>query len=1036
MRNVNRMDHWYNQVMTTHLFVRSSYSLMESTVRISQLAEKAKKLGFDCIALTDHNVLYGYPEFQHACEKTGIRPVFGMEADCLYHDQTVSFVLLARNNKGYLDLIHLSTLLCSTGQPCTLEQLCNACTDCFLIAWSEGGYGEEELVKGDEEAARVKFQQMKSELPPFFMAVSYAESGLWKIRNETVRKLCRSLKIPTVAINRIYYLDEGDSAAFHVMEGIRQDKTIEDRSLIKVPGRYLRSMQEMQSLYPEEELIRTDQIASQCRCDLKIEKTTLPSFPVPQPLTSEQYLTQLCLAGLEKRRNGHPEEVYLNRLKYELSIIARMHFEDYFLIVWDFIRYARTHRILVGPGRGSAAGSLVAYCLGITMVDPIRYHLLFERFLNPERVSMPDIDTDIPDDRRQDVIAYVRRLYGDDHVASIVAFDTFGAKQVIRDTGKVMNVPQHSIEMLERMIPRTPGITLAQALSSNQRLNANVAAEPTYRRLFQYAARLEGLPRHTTVHAAGVIMSQLPLSEIIPVIHADEGLAIGQYEAQYLEERGLIKMDFLSLRNLTTIAQIWDQVKDQERAKNVWNLPQERDVYQLFATADTTGIFQFESAGMKNLLRKMKPDCFEDIVAALALFRPASKDSIPQYLEAKRNPASIHYPVPALKEVLKDTYGVMLYQEQAMKTAQICAGFSLGKADRLRKAMSKKKKADVDAMESDFMKGCIANGYEESKARQLFTLVSRFAGYGFNKSHAVAYGLISYAMAYLKARHPLQFYCALLGSAIGDDEKTAMYLNECRRRKIGVDAPNVLTSSDAYQIRNGRLLLPLSVVKGFGSNAARTIVKEREKSPFLDYFDFCARVSLLKINRRQIELLIDAGALDAFGYNRTTLHNSLDEALSYADLIRIDANGQTFMDPGLVSKPVIRRMADNAEEVSEAERSALGFTLGPHPIINVRRKLNLHVPPLVELRMQKGEVEGFAYVETLKTHRTKKGDLMAFAHIMDETSEAELVIFPRAYASVSSGLAKGVYILFHAKIGDDGSWLAQSLQVMNPQTVR
>ncbi|MEE3487025.1 MAG: DNA polymerase III subunit alpha [Bulleidia sp.] len=1027
--------------MSTHLFVRSSFSLMESTIRIPLLAEYAKKLGYDSIALTDHNVLHGFAQFQHACEKEGIHPVYGMEADCTYHDEKTSFLLLAKDNKGYQDLITLSTVICTQGRPCTLEELKDACGHCFLIAWSEGGYAEEALVKDDEAEVRRRFTQMKEDLPPFFMALSYQESGLWKMRNETVRKLCRSLQIPTVPVNRIYYLKDKDADAFQVLNGIRDNKRIDDRSLTRLPGRYVLSPEEMAQLYPQEELQRSDQIASACRCDLQLEKTSLPEYPVPSSLTAEQYLTQLCLAGLEKRRRGHVEEVYRKRLHYELSVIVRMHFENYFLIVWDFVRHARSRNIYVGPGRGSAAGSLVAYCLGITMVDPIKYNLLFERFLNPERVTMPDIDTDFPDNRRQEVIDYVYQKYGSQHIANIIAFNTFGARQAIKDVGKAMNIPEREVEMLVRMIPKADGTTLASALKANARLNEVVSAKALYRQLFRNAARIEGLPKHTTLHAAGIVMSKAPLAGILPVMKTGEGMLTSQYPAEYLEERGLIKMDFLGVRNLTTISVICDAVQKQDPSFSIWNIPLDPETFRVFATADTTGIFQFESAGMKNLLRRMQPDCFNDVVAALALFRPASKDAIPQYLEGKRNPAAVHYPVPALEPVLKDTYGVMIYQEQAMKTAQICAGFSLGKADRLRKAMSKKKLKDVQAMEADFMNGCRRNGYDEETAKLLFHQVSNFAGYGFNKSHAVAYGMVACAMAYLKANHPLEFYCALSDSVIGDDVRTSMYIDECRRRNIRVEGPSVLTSSGHYQIHNQALLLPLSVIKGFGYSAADTIVNERNKGMYLDYFDFAARVTAAKINRRQIEMLINAGALDGFGLNRTTMKYMLDEALSYADLIRIDAGGQTIMDDSLVSKPMVKRMADNKEEVSESEREALGFTLGPHPIIQVRQKLSIPCPTIARIRDMTNDgrphlLDAFAYVESVKMHRAKTGAMMAFARIMDETGEADLVVFPKIYAGCSATLIKGVYIRFHVRIEQDGSWLAQNLQVIDPSTVR
>ncbi len=1009
------------------MFVRSCYSLLDSTVRIPRLVEKAKQLGYTCTALTDHNVMFGTAAFSYYCAKAGIRPIYGLEADVSYHGVTVPFLLLAKDNKGYQNLIKLSSLLCENNEPCSLEDL-KACTHCFLIAYGENGWMDSELISENRDSIIEKLKIMKAELGEFDIALSFQESSLWNNRNKMLKNICRMLSVKTCALNKVLYLEEEEAQDYRMVCGMRLSKTIQDQSLPLIKGRYFLSEEEMEKLYDPDDLKRTDEIASECRCDLDIGKTSLPAFDVPGELTSAQYLTQLCLAGLNKRLSGRDDASYKARLKYELDIIIRMHFEDYFLIVYDFIRAARKMGIYVGPGRGSAAGSLVSYCLGITQIDPLKYNLLFERFLNPERVSMPDIDTDIPDNRRQDVINYVYEKYGADHIANIVTFGTLGARQVIRDTAKATGLSQRETDMLCRMIPNTPKITLADALNRNGRLREVVNAENKYRSLFRTASRLEGLPRHCSVHAAGIIMSRLPLNEVIPTIQLDEGMKTSQYTMEYLEERGLIKMDFLGLRNLTIIDEIVSAVKLSHPDFDIMKIPMDdKRTLDVFARVDTVGIFQFESAGMKGLLRKMHVSCFEDIVASLALFRPASMQNIPLYLENKQNKDHIVYPAAELEDILKDTYGVMIYQEQAMLTAQKAAGFTLARADVLRKAMSKKKESEMEALKDEFIKGCLKNGYGRETAQLLFETIEKFAGYGFNKSHAVAYGLIAYQMAFLKANAPLYFYSALIDSVIGDEEKTAQYIDECRRRNISVAGPDVSRSEVNCVIDDQKIILPLSEVKGIGNHASEALIEERNKKPFEDFFDFVARCGLIKISRKNIETLIDAGALDCFRQTRATMKGGLDDALNYAELVRIDNNGVSLINLDLVSKPVLIRRAQSAESASENERNALGFTLGPHPIITVRNRLGIHLPSIASLKDKKGYVDGFAQITSVKPHRTKKGDMMAFIKVCDETSELEMSVMPRLYKQKEQDLVKNEYIRFHAKIDTDGSCIAESV---------
>ena len=1018
--------------MTTHLFVRSCYTLLDSTIRIPELVSTAKKYGYQSVALTDHHVMHGVARFLHECKKEGIHPIIGLEVDVFYHEQKVPFLLLAKNNRGYSNLMKLSSMLCDGREYATYEELLQYCEHNFLIVYGEGGYFDAELISEDRTGITQKLAQMKSELPSFDIAISYEETSLWRSKNALLKALANAQGIQTVAVNKIYYLGQKDYETLKVLSAIKQGTTLRDKNVTPITGRYFLSIPEMEQIYDTDDLRRADEIASECLCDGNLEKTGIPVYPLKDGITAEQYLPQLCLAGLKKRLNGDLKPAYVERLKHELQVIHQMGFEDYFLIVYDFIRYGRQKGIYIGPGRGSAAGSLVAYCLGITMVDPLQYNLLFERFLNAERVSMPDIDTDIPDIHRQEIIDYVYQKYGEQHIANIITFDTLAARAVLRDVGKAMDISKREIDMIVGLIPQTPKITLEKAYEQKEKLRVLLNASPQLMVYFNMAKRIEGLPKNKSIHAAGIVMSGKPIEEIVPTIQMAEGMKTTQFVGNYLEERGLIKMDFLGLKNLTTIDEIVQMIHKNNPDFHILSIPlNDTKTYRLFAQADTIGVFQFESDGMRNLLRKMKPTCFEDIIAALALFRPGPKDQINIYLEGRKNPSSVVYPSKELEPILKETYGVTIYQEQVMLMAQIAAKFSLVKADILRKAISKKNEEELAGLRQEYVRGCKENGYSDQKASELFDLAEKFAGYGFNKSHAVAYGLVAYQLAYLKANYPLEFYTSILNSVIGDSTKSAIYITECRRKHISIESPDVNRSTDIYYHNGKSIILPLSIIKDVGTLAARTILDERNKSGnFGDYFDFVARAVLRKINRTQLERLISAGALDDFDLGRTTMLNTLDDAIKYAKLIQVPFGTQLSIDPQLVSKPVVIRMKDNQEELSENEKAALGFNLGEQPIVHLRQKLGITYPPLAELNSNRGLYRGFAYIQSVRQIRTRKGDLMCFLKLTDETGESDMAVMPNLYSQYSQYLVKGVYIQFYAKIQDEASFLANQIEIV------
>ena len=1018
--------------MPVHLCVHTSYLLLESTVMLEEYVKLVKEYGFQAAAISDRHVMHAAAPFIHVCEKYGIKPLIGLEITCLWHDEKVVFLAIARNSAGFSDLQKMSTLLCCEREYCTEDELKKLSRSCIIIAYGEGGWCDGDLLRNNDGEVLRKLNVLKDELGTFTMALSYQESALWKQLNARLKNMCRNYQIPTCALNKIAYLYPGDEKIRRVLHAIRNGKTLDDPDLPLIRGRYCLNMQEMHDLYEADDLSETDRIAASVSADYALQKTGLPHFVSRQNIPAQEYLPKLCAAGLNRRLNGNVSDAYRERLQYELSVIRKMKFEDYFLIVYDFIRYAKKNGIMTGPGRGSAAGSLCAWCLGITEVDPIRYDLLFERFLNPQRVSMPDIDTDFVDEKRDEVIRYVSDKYGTAHVADIVTFGTFGARLAVRDIAKVMNLSQRDTDAVLRRIPNNTKTTLSYLYEKDERFRSLISSEKKYRELYSYASKIEGLPKHTSIHPAGIIMSSLDLTEVIPLMRTKEGLLTSQYTMGYLEERGLIKMDFLGLHNLSIIDSVLKLVHREDPEFALEDIPlNDLRVSRLFSSADTAGVFQFESEGMKNLLRRLRPQTFTDVVDALALYRPASMESIPMYIENKKNPANIRYPLESLRPVLESTYGVMIYQEQAMKTAQIAAGFSLSKADILRKAMSKKNEKELAALRNDFMSGCRRNRVDTQTADQLYSLVSAFGGYGFNKSHAVAYGLIAYRMAYLKAVWPSCFYTALLSGVMGSVPKTSAYIDECRRRQIRLAAPDINRSRTEYELDANLIVLPLSIIKGVGVNTAAVIVAEREENgPFEDFFSFAARMLMHKISRNVMEALIDAGALDCFRQGRRTLLASMDDALRYGELIQIRNGNQVSIDLGLVNVPAMIRFKDTEEEMSEREREVLGFNLGTQPVALMRRKMNIDVPSIAAIRQSGGFCTSFGVIRSVHQHRTKKGDMMCFLNVSDETGDTDLTVMPKLYAQCGDHLMRGTYILFSVKMTEERSPIVQKLEIV------
>ena len=1003
--------------MPTHLFVRSSYTLLNSTIQIRNLVKTAKELGYEAIALSDHNVMYGTVLFHDTCIQEGIKPIIGLEIDCLYEEEVIPFLLLAKDNQGYKNLMVLSSLFHEKKEGyITIDELLQYKEHCFLIVYGEGGPFDSYIINENSEELLKGLNTMKNQLGDCYIALSYQDTSLWKRLNTFLKRICQTIGLKTIALNKIYYLKKEDAEAYRILTGIRLQKTIHDNSLQRIDGRYVLSKEEMESIYDQDDLERTDTIKDECNVDLKIEPSSLPTYHIDSEHTPIQYLNNLCIAGLKKRFHNNPSKEYYERLKYELEIIEKMGFANYFLIVYDYVKYAKSKEIVVGPGRGSACGSLVSYCLGITQIDPVKYNLMFERFLNPERISMPDIDIDFQDNRRQEVIDYIYNLYDENHVANIVTFGTLASKQVLRDVGKVLNVPQRNIEIVTKMIQSDKN--LYENVTTNPRLKDMIKADETLQNLFKISLKLEGLQRHVSTHPAGIIMSHKPIHEVIPTIREEEnGIRTSQYQAEYLERYGLIKMDFLGLRNLTIMNQVIQEIQKEDPNFKIANISLEDEkTYELFRRGDTIGVFQFESEQMKRLLIDLQPKTFDEVCACLALYRPASKDNRAIYIHNKLHPESIVYPSKELEPILKETYGVMVFQEQVMRTSIVAGGFSVGESDRIRKAITKKDPQEMLGIKDAFIKGCLNNGYTEEVAHELFMAMEKFDGYGFNKAHAYAYGYLAYELAYLKANYPGYFYTALLDSVIGDETKTSQYISECQKRNIQILYPDVNQSEYGFYHENNSIRLPLSCVKNIGNHVSRLIVEERKKKTFEDFFDFVARASLLKISKSNIESLIHAGALDCFKENRMTLLNGLDDAINYAELIRVEKNGIQTIDLGLVSKPNLMKMKESSIHLIQNEMNVLGFYLGTSLILEEKQRLHIQEDSIQDIKRHNGFAKSFGLIVDLNERKTKKGDLMAFLKVIDETGDIKLLIMPNLYAMEKERLKEGKYILFRGKI--------------------
>ena len=934
----------------TALQVKTSYSLLNSLNEIKKLVSRAYDYGYKSLAITDVDNMFGVMEFYQECKKFNIKPIVGIELHILEY----VVLLYAKNNLGYKNLIKLATII--SDRELSIDDLIKY-KDNLILVMPYDKYNEDIYNIYEEH----------------FIGYS--------------NKLDRDkINDKAVFINDVSYLDVSDDEYLDYLKMIDLGKVLGEYAFHENSGKHLIKQEDILKYTSLEDIENTKYISDNCSLEIGYTPNLLPIYD--KNIDSREFLHNLSFKGLNKRLNGNVSKEYQERLEHELSVIDKMGFNDYFLIVYDYVLYAKKNNILVGPGRGSAAGSLVSYTLGITDIDPIKYNLLFERFLNSERVTMPDIDIDFDALKRQDVIDYVINKYGEKKVVGIITFNTLGAKQVIRDVGRVLKISNSLIDNVSRMCFDN----LYTSYNENSQLRKLVNNSPQIKKLYEIAIRLEGLPRHISIHAAGVVMSNIDIDETIPLYRNQLGMYVSGYSKDYLEPLGLLKMDFLGISNLTLLDEVIGNIRKDKKINITFNnIPlEDKKTIDLFSKGDTDGIFQFESPGMICFLKKLKAQNFNDIVAAIALYRPGPMESIPEYLKRRGGKVVIDYIHPDLEDILKETYGIIIYQEQIMQIACKMAGYSLGEADLLRRAMSKKKESIMLEERSKFIERSVSLGYDKEIVIKVYDLILKFAKYGFNKSHAVSYSMVSYKMAFLKVHFYSYFMLSILNNSINNENKTSKYIAMLRGKNIKVLKPSILESLDKYIINNDKILCPLSIIRNIGSNITNIIIKEREKGIFINFIDFVKRTYSQSVNRKVLESLIKAGCFDCFDYNKKTLINNLDNILNYIEL---------SSDSGLieVSEPIIDIFDEySKDELIKQEFELFGFYLSEHPVS--RYKDNTSSSTLNLSYLVDKYIEIVLEINSIKEVITKKNDVMAFFKGNDEYSQVDLTLFPKVYS--------------------------------------
>lgn len=1056
----------------THLHLHTEYSLLDGACRIPKLVERIKALGMTSCAITDHGVMYGCIDFYSAMKDAGIKPIIGCEVyvcrdrldKSAANREYSHLILLCENNTGYQNLMKLVSEGFLTGyyyRPRIDYNLIRQHSE-GLICLSACLSGDlpKLLLQGRYDDAEAYVREMQDIFGEKNFYVEIMDHGIReeKIVMPRLISLAREMNVPLVATNDCHYLEEKDADAQEVLLCIQTGKTLDDANRMRMDTRqlYVKSEDEMRTLFAAcpDAVDRTQEIADRCNVEFQFGVTRLPHYPVPEGETALSMLTRLTHEGLRERYPDAKEtDEPWQRLNYELNVISSMGYVDYFLIVWDFIRYAKSQGIMVGPGRGSGAGSIVAYSLGITMLDPLKYQLLFERFLNPERVTMPDIDVDFCYERRQEVIDYVARKYGADHVSQIITFGTLQAKGCIRDVGRVLGMSYQDTDAVAKAIPFDLGMTLEKALTLSPLLKTMYDEQPEVHRLIDTAMTLEGMPRHASTHAAGVLITGKPVMEYVPLQRNDEVITT-QYPMGTIERLGLLKMDFLGLRTLTVIRDTLDMLREQGIDMKPEDIPRDDPaVYEMISAGDTDGVFQLEGGGMRTFLTNMKPTCFEDIIAAISLYRPGPMESIPRYIQGKQNPSSIHYETEKLRPILDVTYGCMVYQEQVMQIVRDLAGYSYGRSDLVRRAMAKKKHK-VMAQEREYfihgklnddgtidVPGCVRNGVPEEVASHLYDEMTAFASYAFNKSHAAAYAVVCIETAWLKRYHPVPFMAAILNSVYGNPAKIAAYIQYCRSRGIAILPPDVNRSQWKFTVAkapDGQLgiLFGLGAVKTVGQGAVDAIIRERKHGAYRDIFDFCRRIDTSECNKRVVESLIKAGAFDGMGGNRPQLLAVFESAMdANSSLRKQTVDGQiSLFDMAFGGAPLVQEnhTLPNLPDYPLRQRLALekeiaGVYITGHPLDDYRDvlgKLPFSTADLDGLEEREdrglsldGQIVDMGGILTeVKGKATKKGAYMGFITLEDLTGQIECLVFPKVYERYQGMMAVDDLVVLHGRL--------------------
>ena len=1046
----------------THLHVHTEYSLLDGAARIKELVKQAKALGMESLAITDHGNMYGVIEFYKTCTKEGIKPLIGMEAyvapksisDKTGMRENAHLILLAKNEQGYRNLIKLSSIAFVDGfyyRPRIDHQLLEKYHE-GLICLSACLAGEiPQLLLMNNYGEAKKLASWYKELFGEDYYIELQNHGLPEqlIVLPRLNELAKELNIKTVATNDIHYVNKSDAEAQDVMLCIQTGRFLDETNRMRMEADefYLKTEQEMRErMFGYEDAIEnTGEVANKCSLTIEFGKRHLPGFTAPDGMTNPEYLRKLCSDGLI-RRYGEPTEVHWDRLNYELDIINRMGFVDYYLIVWDFINFAKTHGIAVGPGRGSGAASIAAYAMGITDIDPIKYNLIFERFLNPERVSMPDFDVDFCYERRPEVIEYVKNKYGSDHVAQIVTFGTMAARGSVRDVGRVLRIPYQDVDRVAKLIPQTKDMNLKTALETVPELKSLYDTDEQIKKLIDLSLKVEGLPRNTSTHAAGVVISSLPTMELVPLQRNDEAITT-QFTMTELEELGMLKMDFLGLRTLTVIRDCCAFIEEEGLTPPDFSTGNYDDprVYEMIRSGDTTGVFQLESAGMTQFMMQMKPETLEDIIAGISLFRPGPMEQIPRYLEGKQNRSKIHYETELLKPILDTTYGCMVYQEQVMQIVRDLAGYSLGRSDLIRRAMSKKKHDVMERERVNFIHGIVEDGevkvdgalrrgVSKDAAEKIFDEMMDFASYAFNKAHAAGYAVLTYRTALLKCLYPVEFLTAMINGYLSDTDKVTGCIYYARKRNIRLLPPDINKSRAKFSVENGAIRFGLAAIRNVGEGAIKELLEERSlNGEFTDFSNFMRRTSGL--NKRLLEGLIKAGCFDSLNVSRLYLMENYETELSAANAEkkRLESGQLSFFDfgdavPDFSPKQATAEMKKEfpLSQLLSMEREVLGIYISGHPLTEYESELT-ELGSCCREAAESDEINGPLHdgdtvrlggmLSGMRTRPVKSGSgVMSYGNLEDMTGSIELAIFPSVHTKYASLLGDDRKVIIRGRL--------------------